>query len=191
MEQELPRTAVINENVSELLSKLLDEAESWVMPDGERAPRWEELRAAILDKVFKIEREFGRQERFDDNPPPEDLKAADEREGWGLNGRIFNDFGNFPKEFGRPGITDLRGNEALEKELVEVLKEPNKTGFYWYRLDDQHVWSTMKVSLDEARRLRCSNFTDEGNFPQNYPGEWLYIRRPNIDSTEFHGIDGE
>ena len=59
-------------------------------------------------------------------------------------------------------------------------QQPTEPGWYWYRLDDQHLWQPMKVFFTTAG-LMCRNFTDDGNFVENYPGEWVSTETPTPD----------
>lgn len=50
--------------------------------------------------------------------------------------------------------------------------QPDAEGFYFYRHSDSHDWSVMETFRRDAK-LMCRNFTDDGNFPENYTGEWV------------------
>ena len=66
--------------------------------------------------------------------------------------------------------------------LVE--RQPTKPGFYWYRLDRQHVLQVLEVYCDEAG-IMCVRTSGYENFLANHPGEWAGpIPRPRNEHDD-------
>lgn len=168
MNQELPRTAVIRENVSDFIQNILDEADSWVMPDGEKAPSWEEMRTAIMDKVFRIERAFG------DGTDELNTRQAFEELGREIGVNVIG------ADYMTEQMLFRREQTKRRKKPFGVLKQPIEEGEYWYRKGCLEEWRWMEVYWNSSTVLSCRTIGDQGSFPdlvENHVGEWLKIRR--------------
>lgn len=53
-------------------------------------------------------------------------------------------------------------------------RQPTKPGFYWFRADDQHELSMIKVFVDsdDEWSVKTGPRHDDTNFLSNYVGEW-------------------
>lgn len=56
------RSEVIADYIGTTIDDILDECPYWKMAPGDTEPVWFEIRDAIMEKVFAVEHEMGRQE---------------------------------------------------------------------------------------------------------------------------------
>ena len=62
MDRKMTKREAIADYVGTMLDDFLDDSPYLIMPNGESQPTWFEIRDAIMQKLFSIEHEMGRQE---------------------------------------------------------------------------------------------------------------------------------
>lgn len=79
-----------------------------------------------------------------------------------------------------PGMISRTERERGIKPWRLVRQQPTKEGFYWFRVDDQHILSIIEVFVEHGEwSVRTGKGIDDTNFLSNYVGEWAgLIPRP-------------